>query len=192
MKVELELSSYATKTDLKSAAGIDKLSFAKKVDLATLKSNVDKLDIDKLKNVPTYLSNLEGKVDKLNVDKLLSLPVDLSKVNVKNDAVKKDLYNAKIKTIGDKIHNITSLATKTSLNAKTNEVKGEIPSTTNLATKAALTVVENKIPSVSNLVKKTDYNTKINEIEKKITDHNHDKYITTPEFNKLTSENFAA
>ena len=193
MKVELELSSYATKTDLKSAAGIDKLSFAKKVDLATLKSNVGKLDIDKLKNVPTYLSNLEGKVDKLNVDKLLSLPVDLSKVNVvKNDAVKKDLYNAKIKTIEDKIHNITSLATKTSFNAKTNEVKGEIPSTTNLATKAALTVVENKIPSVSNLVKKTDYNTKTKEVKNKIADHNHDKYITTPEFNKLTSENFAA
>ena len=40
--------------------------------------------------------------------------------------------------------------------------------------------------------KKTDYNTKINETEKKITDDNHDKYITTPEFNKLTSENFAA
>ena len=42
------------------------------------------------------------------------------------------------------------------------------------------------------MVKKTDCNTKINEIEKKITDHNHDKYITTPEFNKLTAENFAA
>ena len=40
--------------------------------------------------------------------------------------------------------------------------------------------------------KKTDYNTKIDEIEKKITDHGHDKYITTPEFNKLTAENFAA
>ena len=40
--------------------------------------------------------------------------------------------------------------------------------------------------------KKTDYNTKINEIEKKTIDHNHDKYITTPEFNKLTVENFAA
>ena len=40
--------------------------------------------------------------------------------------------------------------------------------------------------------RKTEYNTKINEIEKKSTDHNHDKYITTPEFNKLTSENFAA
>ena len=49
MKVELDLSNYATKTDLKNAAGIDKSSLAKKVDLASLKSNVDKLDIDKLK-----------------------------------------------------------------------------------------------------------------------------------------------
>ena len=40
--------------------------------------------------------------------------------------------------------------------------------------------------------KKTNYNTKINEIEKKITDHDHGKYITTQEFNKLTSENFIA
>ena len=55
-----------------------------------------------------------------------------------------------------------------------------------------MTAVENKIPNVSNLVKKTDYDTKVNEIEKKITDHKHDKYITTPEFNKLTVENFAA
>ena len=55
-----------------------------------------------------------------------------------------------------------------------------------------MTAVENKIPSVSSLVKKTDYDTKVKEIEKKITDHKHDKYITTPEFNKLTAENFAA
>ena len=54
-----------------------------------------------------------------------------------------------------------------------------------------MTAVENKIPDVSNLVKKADYNTKINEIEKKATDHNHDKYITTPEFNKFTAEIFA-
>ena len=47
------------------------------------------------------------------------------------------------------------------------------------------------IPNISNLVKKKkDYNTKINEIEKKITDH--DRYITTQEFNKLTAKNFAA
>ena len=41
-------------------------------------------------------------------------------------------------------------------------------------------------------LKKTDYDTKISEIEKKLTDHKHDKYITTPEFSKLTAENFAA
>ena len=37
-----------------------------------------------------------------------------------------------------------------------------------------------------------EYNTKIKEIENKITDHNHEKYIITPEFNKLTAKNFAA
>ena len=41
-------------------------------------------------------------------------------------------------------------------------------------------------------LKKTDYNTAVNEIEKKIIDHDHDKYITIPEFNKLTAENLVA
>ena len=52
--------------------------------------------------------------------------------------------------------------------------------------------MENKIPSVSRLVKKTDYDTKISEIEKKLTDHNHDKYITTPEFDTLAADVFNA
>ena len=57
----------------------------------------------------------------------------------------------------------------------------------------ALTAVENKIPNVSNLVKKTDYKKKINEIKNEITtNYDHDKYITTQEFNKITSENFTA
>ena len=108
----------------------------------------------------------------------------------KNDVVKKDVHNAKI-NIEDKIPDITNLITKTTLNAKINEIKGKIPSINNLATTTALTLVENKVLNVSNLVKKTDYNTKTNEIAKKITDHSHDKYITTPEFNKLTAENSA-
>ena len=105
---------------------------------------------------------MKSKVDKLDVDKLLPVPVDLSKLSdvAKNDVVKKDLYNAKIKDMEDKISDITNLATKTTLNAKINEVKGEIPNITNIATKTALNAVENKIPSVSNLVKKTDYNAK--------------------------------
>ena len=79
---------------------------------------------------------------------------------------------------------------KKDFNSKISEVEGKIPSITGLATNSGLTAVENKIPIFSNLVKKTDYNTKICDIEKKITDHNHDKYITTPEFNTLGADVF--
>ena len=58
-------------------------------------------------------------------------------------------------------------------------MESKIPSITGLATNSALNAVENKIPDVSGLVTKTDYNTKINEFEKKITEHDHEKYITT-------------
>ena len=172
----------------------------------------------KLKNASSNSLNLKSKVDKLDVDKLVPVPVDLTKLShvVKNNAVKKDVYNAKIKNTEDKITNITNLATITTLNAKINEVEKDIPSITtlantttlnakinkvkkeirnitNLATTTALTAVENKIPNVSNLVKKTDYNITINENENKATlDHDHNKYITIQEFDKLTSGNFTA
>ena len=137
---------------------------------------------------------MKNKVDKLDIDELIPIPVDLSKLSnaVESDVVKKDVYNVKIKNTEDKLLDITNLATKTALNAKINEVKGEIPKITNLATTTALTGVENKIPNVSNLVKKTKHNKEVSEIENKITDHDHDKYINTPEFNRLTVENFPA
>ena len=50
------------------------------------------------------------------------------------------------------------------------------------------TAVENKIPDVRSLVKKRNYDTKIGETQNKLTDHNHDKYITTPEVNTLTAD----
>ena len=62
VKVELDLSNYATKADLKNATGVGTLDFAKKTDLANLKPDVDKLDIDKLKDVPSGLSNSKSKV----------------------------------------------------------------------------------------------------------------------------------
>ena len=69
----------------------------------------------------------------------------------------------------------------------------KIPNIANLANTIALTTVENKIPCVSNLFKKTDCNKKINELENKVTtDHDHDKYVTTKELNKLISENISA
>ena len=117
MKLELDLSNYAPKADFKNASGVDTSKFAKNVDLASLRSNVDKLDNDKLKNVPTNLSNLKSKIDKLDVDKLLPASVELSKLSdvLKNGVVKKDVYNAKIKNIEDKIPDITNLASTTDL-----------------------------------------------------------------------------
>ena len=73
------------------------------------------------------------------------------------------------------------LLKKTDYKAKMTEIEGKIPSISGLATNAALTTVENKIPDV-----------KITEIEKNLTDHNHDKYITTPEFNTLAADVFNA
>ena len=75
---------------------------------------------------------------------------------------------------------------------KLTELENKIPDISNLATKTTLTTVENKIPSVINLVKKSDYNTKITDIENKLNYHNHDKYIDTPEFNKLAADVFNA
>ena len=75
---------------------------------------------------------------------------------------------------------------------KVTELENKIPDFSNLATKTALTTVENEIPNVSSLVKKTDYHTKTTENEKKLTDHNHDKHITTPEFNTLAADVFNA
>ena len=83
---------------------------------------------------------MKSKVDKLDVDKLVHVAVHFSKLSdvVENDIVKKDVFNAKIEYIDNKIPDITNLVTNASLNAKINEVKSEIPSITNLATIAAL------------------------------------------------------
>ena len=83
VRVELDLSSYATKSELKYATGADTLKFAKKVDLTNLNSDVNKLNIDKLKNVTTNLRNLKRKVYKLGFDKLVPVSVDLSKLSDK-------------------------------------------------------------------------------------------------------------
>ena len=122
-----------------------------------------------MKNEPINLSNLKCKVGKLDVDKLVPVLVDLNKLSdlVKSDVFEKGVYNTKIKDIEDKIVDIANLPTKTTTNAKINDITNEIPSITNLAVTTGLTVFENKIPY-------------------------HSNYITTPEFNKLTAENFAA
>ena len=70
INVKVDLSKYATKTDIKSILHIDTSSFALKSDLASLKTEVDKLDIDKLVPVPVDLSKLSDVV-KIDVAKKL-------------------------------------------------------------------------------------------------------------------------
>ena len=107
-------------------------------------------------------------VDKLDVDKLVPIPADLSKLSnvVKNEVVKKTEYNKLV----TKVNNIdtSDFVLKTNYNTKITELENKISDIYNLAKKTALTIVENKIPSISNLVKKPDYNTKATEIEKKL------------------------
>ena len=63
VKVKLDLYNYAAKSDLKKATRVYTSDFPKKTDLANLKFDVNKLDIDKLKKVPNSLRNLKNKVD---------------------------------------------------------------------------------------------------------------------------------
>ena len=193
INVKVNLSNYATKADIKNITHVDTSSFALKTTLANLKSEVDKLDFDKLKLVLTDLSKLRDAVKNDVVKK-----ADYSKLVTKVDnvdtsgLVKKTDYNTKITEIEGKIPDTSDLVKKTNYNSKITEIEDKIPDTSNLATKTALATVENKIPSISNLVKKTDYNTKITDIENRLNNHDHDKYVNTSEFNKLAADVFNA
>ena len=105
-----------------------------------------------------------------------------------SDFVLKTNYQTDKTELEKKIPDMTDFVKK----AKLTKLENKISDVSSLATKAALTAVENKIPSVSNLVKKTNYNTKVAEIENKLNNHNHDKYITNREFNKLAKDAFNA
>ena len=87
IKVELDLTNYATKAGLKNITHVDVSSFASKTNLAALKSEVDKIDVDKLKTTPIDLAKLSNLV--------------------KNDVVKKTDYNAKVTSIEGQIAGIT-------------------------------------------------------------------------------------
>ena len=91
IKVEQDLSNYATKTDLKYVTHVDVSSFASKTNLTSLKTEVDKIDADKLKTVPVDLATLSNVV--------------------KNYVVKKTEYNS-LKTKVDNI-DITNFVLKT-------------------------------------------------------------------------------
>ena len=87
VKVELDLTNYVTKNDLKNITHVDVSSFASKTNLAALKSEVDKIDVDKLKTAPVDLAKLTNAIE--------------------NDLVKKTVYNTKVTSIETQIAGLT-------------------------------------------------------------------------------------
>ena len=177
------MSNYATKTDLKNVTHVDTSSFALKTNLANLKTDVDKLGIDKLVPVPVDLSKLSEVVKMTLLKNLCMINWKVDNIDT-SDFVLKTNYNADKTELEKRTPNVTDFVKK----AELTDLKNKILDVSSLATKTALDATENEIPSVSNLVNKTDYNTKITKIENKLTDRNHDKYITTPEFNTLARD----
>ena len=164
IKVELDLTNYATKTDLKNITHTDVSSFDSKTNLAALKTEVYKIDVDKLKTVPVDLAKLINAVE--------------------NYLVKKTDYNTKVTSIESQIAGVTKntlddLGDITKLKAvDTNNfvLKTKLPSDfTTLENK--IDTVDKKIPDISGLATKTSltsylqtatFNSKVTEVENKI------------------------
>ena len=160
IKVELDLTNYATKTDLKNIIHTDVSSFASKTNLLALKTEVDKIDIDKLKAVPDDLAKLSNIV--------------------KNEVVKKTDFSA------DNCVTRTKFSTGTnSLDEKIDEVDKKIPDVSGLTTKSSVTIlIKNlddridklkindyaKKTSLTNYILTSTFNSKSTELENKIKD----------------------
>ena len=186
IKVELDLAKYATKDDIKNITHVDVNSFASKTNLAALKTEVDKIDVDQSKTVPVELAKLRNVVN--------------------NDVVKKTDYNTKVTSIENQIAGVTKntldnladitklkpvdtsnfvLKTKlasdvTTLENKIDAVDKKIPDVSGLATKTSLTsylqttTFNSEVTEVENKIKATDIiaksaNTKVNTIRSDLT-----------------------
>ena len=166
IKVELNLSNYATNKDINDITHVDVSGFASKTNLAALKTEVDKIDADELKTVPVSLAKLSNVL--------------------KNEVVKKTDYNAKVTNIEGQIAGVT----KNTLDNLGDITKLKAVATSNFVLKTKLasdvTTLENKIdavdkkmPDISGLATKTSlndylqtssFNSKVTEVENKIKD----------------------
>ena len=160
IKVKLDLVNYATKTDLKNITHADVSSFASKTNLASLKTEVDKIDTDKLKIVPADLAKLSNVV--------------------KNDVVKKTDYNAKVTSIEGQIAGVTKNTTDNLNDIK--KLEAVDPNNFVLKTKFSADIrkwCRKKNPDISGLATKTSlndylktstFNSKVTEVQSKIKD----------------------
>ena len=163
IKVELDLSNYATKKDINDITHVDVSGFASKTNLAALKTEVDKIDADKLKTVPVDLAKLSNVVN--------------------NDVVKRTDYNTKVTSIESQLAGLT----KNTVDNLADVTKLKAVDTSNFVSKTKFTAdtntLENKIddvekkPDISGLATKSSlttylqpatFNSKVTEVENKI------------------------
>ena len=185
--VNVDLSNYATKADIKNIAHVDTSSCALKTNLASLKTEVDKLDVDKLVPVPVDLNKLSDVV-KNDVVKKIVFDKLVAKVNSIDTSgfVLKTKYDTDKSKLKNKIPDTSGLVKKT----KTTEIEGKVPNVTDIARKTALTTVENKIPNISGLATKAELNAideKIPNITGLISKNDHDKDINKIKNNFVTN-----
>ena len=205
IKVELDLSNYATKNDVQDITHVDTSSYAFKTNLANLKTEVDKIDTDKLKAVPndlaklsnvvkndvvkkTEYNTLKNKVDAIDTSNFVSRTKFTTDTNALDDKIDKvenkipDISGLATKSsVTRLIPDISGLASKTDLTA----VENKIPDVSGLATASALTAVENKIPDITSLITKTDFDAKSKNISDRVTNNKSKDLLLDNELKKL-------
>ena len=186
VKVELDLTNYATKTDLKNITHVDVSSFASKTNLAALKTEVDKIDLDKLKTAPVDLAKLTNAVKNAKVTSIEAQIAGLTKNTADNladittlKAIDTNSFVLKTKLASD----VTTLENKIdTVEKKTDTVEKKPPNISGLATKTSLNsylqtaTFNSKITEVENKIKAADIiaksaNTKANTIRSNLTDY---------------------
>ena len=143
IKVELDLSNYETKKDIKDITQIDASGFALKTNLGALKTEVDKIDTDKLKTVPLDLAKLSNVV-KNDVVKKTDYNAKVSDIETQITAVNKNALGnlADIKVLKTKTVDTSNFVTRTKFSTDTNALDDKIEK------------VDKKIPDVTIFVKK--------------------------------------
>ena len=165
INVKVDPLNYATKADIKNISHVDTSGVAVKRNLANLKTEVHKLDIDKLVPVPTDLNKLSCVVknDVVKKDAFDKLVTKVDNIDT-SGFVLKTKYDTDKPELGNKILDTSGFVKKTDYNTKITEIEGKIRDVSGFATKTTLTTIENKIPDVGNFVKKTNYNLKVTEL----------------------------
>ena len=160
IKVELDLSNYATKDDVKNITHVDVSSYATKTNLAALKTEVDKIDVDELKTVPNDLAKLSNVVKNevaKNTDFRTDIYVTRTKFSTDTNAL-----DDKIDKVEKKIPDISSLETKRNVTTLVNNLNNRIDH---------LKINDHaKKTSLTNCMLTSTFNTKSTELESKIKD----------------------